>query len=75
MDERSTTYIVELGARRWVLIHAFQHYIKTTYTDTMAEKAKVEPDAAPSTDSGTGGSMKWCQTQQNLRAVFLTRPS
>ena len=58
LKERSDTYIFALGARRWALIHVFQHYIKITYTSTMAEKAKVESDAAPSIAAGMRGAIR-----------------
>ena len=56
-EERSANYIVALGARRRALIYVFLHSYKiTAYITIMAEKVKVELDAAPSRGAGTGGT-------------------
>ena len=37
----------------------------------MYEKVKVKLDATPSSATSTGGTGKWLQNQQNLRAAVL----
>ena len=55
MGERSAVYIITLGERQRLLTYSIQHSYKITiYITTMAEKVKVEPDAAPSSVAGLG---------------------